>query len=590
MPSRFQHIHISLPSLKSLTASTSIRQKIGCGFAITLAVATVGTLFGNMVDAFYRDRAVKKITFASQEANRLADWKTTILQIHLHEHQFASLDMKPEKFEQDYRDLLNKVNHLEILLNQSQSYLKYLEASNINVEDRKKYQRFNYFIIKYKQNISNYLIELKAVMRQIPASKMRPHDSQKAQQLFRNFINSKLALEFDRVSDEVAQLAGDFFAAEAKSLDIFKQASNLHALILITSLLISAAIASAVALRISRAIAHPIELTTAVAQQVTETANFNLSAPVTTNDEIGKLTNSLNQLIRRIAEYTEELDQTQAQLIQTEKMSSLGQMVAGIAHEVNNPINFIHGNLEHTNTYVQDVIELIRLYQQEYPLPTANIQDHLEKIDYKFIAEDLPKTLLSMQIGTQRIRHLVLSLRNFSRLDEADVKDVDLHEGIDNTLLILNHRVKTQIEVIKHYGNLPLIECYPAQLNQVFMNLLSNAIDALESMPDDYNKQIAIATEFVPPDRVKVKIWDNGAGIAPELKNKIFDLFFTTKPVGKGTGLGLSICYQIIKKHNGSMQVNSEVGKGTEFAIFLPVQQSSPMQNNGLGLRHSVLN
>ncbi|MBW4575373.1 MAG: PAS domain-containing protein [Aphanothece sp. CMT-3BRIN-NPC111] len=272
------------------------------------------------------------------------------------------------------------------------------------------------------------------------------------------------------------------------------------------------------------------------------------------------------------------LRQTQSQLIQTEKMSSLGQMVAGVAHEINNPVNFIHGNIGHISSYAQDLLGLINLYQQHYPQTHPEIQDEIEAIDLEFLSEDLPKILSSIKIGTERICQIVLSLRNFSRLDEAEMKLVHLNEGIDSTLLILNHHLKQRIEVIKQYGDLPLVECYPAQLNQVFMNILSNAADALLEQADRPNKQIVIQTQVVDSNQVKVRIRDNGPGIPPEVKNKIFDPFFTTKPVGQGTGLGLAICYQIIAKHKGKIEVYSEAGQGTEFAIALPIQnKSSPV-------------
>ncbi|MCT7977525.1 PAS domain S-box protein [Laspinema olomoucense] len=274
----------------------------------------------------------------------------------------------------------------------------------------------------------------------------------------------------------------------------------------------------------------------------------------------------------------EELQQTQSQLIQTEKMSSLGQLVAGVAHEINNPVNFIHGNLTHLSNYTDDLLSIINLYQETYPTPEAELQEAISDLELDYITEDLPKILASMRMGTDRIRKIVLSLRNFSRLDEADMKAVDIHEGIENTLLILQNRFKTKgdrhsIELIKEYGELPLIECYASQMNQVLMNIINNAIDALESHPSETLPTIRISTE-VRGDRAIIHIADNGPGMTEQIKARLFDPFFTTKPVGKGTGLGLAISYQIVvDKHNGSLDCITEPGKGSEFIIEIPIAQ-----------------
>ncbi|BDI16175.1 hypothetical protein ANSO36C_19770 [Nostoc cf. commune SO-36] len=294
-----------------------------------------------------------------------------------------------------------------------------------------------------------------------------------------------------------------------------------------------------------------------------------------------------------------ELQSTQAQLIQTEKMSSLGQLVAGVAHEINNPVNFISGNIVHASEYTQHLLELIRLYQEEFPDSGEKIQEKVEEIDLEFMLDDLPKILKSMTMGSKRIQQIVLSLRTFSHLDEADMKEVNIHEGIDSTLLILQNRLKAKpehpkIEIIKEYGELPLVECYAGQLNQVFMNVISNAIDALnmfnvqrswqeiESNPS----KIIITTKLVNHNRVAVRIADNGSGMTQEVKNKLFDPFFTTKPVGQGTGLGLSISYQIVvQKHSGVLRCESEVGKGTEFWIEIPLHQvGKSVKSNGFQL------
>lgn len=324
-------------------------------------------------------------------------------------------------------------------------------------------------------------------------------------------------------------------------------------------------------------------------------------------DELGRLTISFYALLGQVtvnerrlrkemaksAQALQALQQTQAQLIQTEKMSSLGQLVAGVAHEINNPINFIYGNLPHATDYTKDLLHLVELYDRKYGLTDQDIKTYREEIDLEFLVDDLPKMLESMQIGADRIREIVVSLRNFSRLDEAEMKRVNIHEGIDSTLLILQNRLRAcpgqpGIEVVKEYTQLPLVECYVGQLNQVFMNILGNAIDALEQSnqkrsPAEIEAKpatITIQTDMISgsdaPGSVIIRIRDNGPGIPPALLNRLFDPFFTTKPVGKGTGLGLSISYQIIvEKHHGILKCTSEPGNGAEFWIEIPVRQAS---------------
>jgi signal transduction histidine kinase len=278
----------------------------------------------------------------------------------------------------------------------------------------------------------------------------------------------------------------------------------------------------------------------------------------------------------------QKLQTTQTQLIQTEKMSALGQLLAGITHEINNPVNFIHGNLTYAAAYTQDLLNLVAIYQANQPIGPlpSNLQAALETMDLAFLTQDLPRVITSMQVGAARIQEIVLSLRNFSRIDEAAFKPVNLHDGLESTLMILQHRLKAQsdrpaIAIVKKYGDLPGVACSAGLVNQVFMNLLSNAIDALESAYQAQliqQPEIQIWTEITPL-AVLVRIIDNGTGIPEPVQSRLFDPFFTTKPVGKGTGLGLSISHQIItEKHGGKLECNSTPDEGTEFRIWLPLQ------------------
>ncbi|OUL22730.1 hypothetical protein BV378_22660 [Nostoc sp. RF31YmG] len=292
----------------------------------------------------------------------------------------------------------------------------------------------------------------------------------------------------------------------------------------------------------------------------------------------------LKQQAIELEQTLKELQSTQAQLIQSEKMSSLGQLVAGVAHEINNPVNFIYGNLTYANKYIQELLNLLHLYRINYPNPVLEIQTTIQAMEFDFLVEDLPKLLSSMEVGAERIQQIVVSLRTFSRLDEAELKAVDIHQGIDSTLSILEYRLKTRgnyvdIQVLKDYDNLPLVECYASQLNQVFMNILSNAIDALEESLiqgklSDNQPEIRICTQQLNAQQILIRIVDNGPGIPEQVRQKLFDPFFTTKDVGKGTGLGLSISYQIItERHGGSLECVSSPEGGAEFIITIPVAQ-----------------
>jgi len=304
--------------------------------------------------------------------------------------------------------------------------------------------------------------------------------------------------------------------------------------------------------------------------------------------KVAERTQELSSRNSQLQELLEKLNNTQVQMVQSEKMSSLGQLVAGIAHEINNPVNFIHGNISHIDSYAQDLLKVVQAYQNHYPNPPETLQVIVDDVELDFLYEDLGKLLKSIKVGTDRIREIVLSLRNFSRLDEADFKAVDLHEGIDSTLLILQYRLKAKpespgINVVKDYGQLPLVECYPGQINQVFMNILSNSIDILEEKNQgqkNYKNElqsstIIISTKIKSDQQIEITFTDNGSGIPEAIQSRIFDPFFTTKPVGQGTGLGLSISHQIVtERHKGKMWCDSTIEQGTKFVIEIPIYQT----------------
>ncbi len=388
---------------------------------------------------------------------------------------------------------------------------------------------------------------------------------------------------------------------EMHQAEAFALANRLALSILLTGLILSGMM-TVMILLLGHRIVTPILAVAQTARSVgRKVKEGNLSklelVPIQVENEIGILAHTFNQMTEQLRDsYTElqeknqelqstlnELQQTQFQLIQNEKMASLGQMVAGIAHEVNNPIGFIHGNLDYLNEYVTDLLDLLQVYSEEYPEDNTAITQQKENIEFDFLQRDLSQVLSSMRTGTTRIQEIVKSMRNFSRLDEADYKAANINEGLEGTLLILHHRFKaeshrSEIKVIKDYGQIPKIECYPGQLNQVFLNLISNAIDELESsviMGKIEDPTIHIRTAIEEKNAV-IYIADNGTGMPEETCKKVFDPFFTTKPIGKGTGLGLSISYSIVVEHHGGeINCQSVLGKGTEFTIVIPTHQMS---------------
>jgi len=592
-----------LTAINRFISGLSIAKKITYGYSLAIGIAVLGTTGGMICGDYYQKQAFKALTFADEQQHLLRDLEYSVQAVQSHPKRLISvlgdsiwLEYETAKFLKDV-DVVKSIIAEIAFFSEENS----LELA-VNSADLKE------LLNGYTTATDSYSQLIKSFWQEIAPSLLKPEEVKEAQQQVLDLIRGdkavQLDVKFERLSESLSLMRQVAKAQQRQAYINFNRAEELRVRIIVVSMLVSVAIAIFLAICTSRAIALPLQAVTTVAKTITQQANFDLQVPVTTEDEVGTLAKSINQLVEWVAEYTHELEQArqtleerveqrteqltaalhelkhaQTQLIQTEKMSSLGQMVAGVAHEINNPVNFIHGNLEYANQYIINLLNLLRLYQQEYPQPTEAVAEEIAEIELDFLREDLLKLLESMKIGSERIRQIVLSLRNFSRLDEAQMKLVDIHEGIDNTLLILNSRLKQGIEVIKNYGELPEIECYPAQLNQVFMNILVNAIDALEESVDNSHKskipQILIQTQKLDNSQILVRICDNGPGISPAIQSKLFDPFFTTKAPGKGTGIGLAICYQIVEKHRGKIQIISSLGRGAEFAIALPASSQT---------------
>jgi signal transduction histidine kinase len=592
----------TLRQLRFTLSNVSIRKKIGAGYALCVGIAILGTTAGLTLGEHYQNKAVQEMTRAHRQEYLLTDLQISVLQARTHASRFAVVLGNSVWLQYERNGFNQSINHAKQLLTQTERFV--LNPENRALVETRELQNS---LKRYAITVDAYKHLSESLLKQIDAENLKPMELMPAQQHLLNNSSGEVAIALDQLSKQLSQSIETAQAQHRRAAVTLEHASALRVKIIAASMLLSIAIAALLAWYTSNAIVQPIRNVTSVARQVAEESNFALRAPITTCDEIGVLATSLNQLIERIAAYTQELKQAQAQLIQTEKMSSLGAMVAGVAHEINNPVNFIYGNLDYAGDYIQDLLSLLYLYQQHYPEPLPEIQNQLEAIDFDFLAEDLPKVLSSMKVGANRIREIVLSLRNFSRLDEAGMKPVNIHEGIENTLLILNSRFKQGIQLIKEYGELPLVECSPAQLNQVFMNLLCNALDALEELnvgrlkveSSEDNLQpatqtnlqpatlhqpttpcIRIRTEVSDQNWVAIRIVDNGSGISPTILDRIFDPFFTTKEPGKGTGLGLTISYQIISQHCGKIEVKSTQNQGTEFVIKLPTRASRSVISN----------
>ncbi|MEM6255830.1 MAG: ATP-binding protein [Cyanobacteria bacterium P01_D01_bin.156] len=587
----------------------SIAKKISFGYALALGTAVIGTS-GGLLGGYYGARpARQQAQYTLNKKQLLNEFNNHFLSIQLHPQRLLAVagesriwvQYETNQFNTELRQLWNLIEEIEQLTQgiETPDAQMFLLLSNYH-QNLRRYETFVQNLWLDLNGVDNKAITLQIIAADLSGSE--------AHELF---------IAFEQLSEDLTRLRQMVEHQHIQSGVQLQRAEKLQRLIILSSMAISIAIAIILAIVTSRAIASPVEQLTQVAQQVTQENNFQLQASVQTQDEVSLLAQALNQLVSwagqytmeleesrqtledRVAERTEalqqselclrqqtedlqhtlsELQKTQLQLVQSEKMSSLGQMVAGIAHEINNPISFIHGNIQYAIAYFNDVVRLIDLYQQHYPEPKSEIQKFTNEIELTFVREDFPRMVQSMKEGSLRISEIVASLRTFSRLDEAVVKHVDIHEGLDSTLTILNSRLRSTqdfsgIEIIRNYGPLPKIECYAGQLNQVFMNIFVNAIDALEEFSPQENPKITVSTFASYDGWVVIEISDNGPGMTDIVRSQLFDPFYTNKPVGKGTGLGLSISYQIVTEtHSGYLTCESDPGQGAKFIIKLPAQ------------------
>lgn len=576
-----------------------LQYKIGWSFGLSISVAIVGVATGWVIAESYLEEARADIEDSEAEYRMLHELKVNLLRMHLHQKgAILTLNDLPQWTEVYTTFIEDREKFIA-------TWHNYKDNQGIvrgdTIYDQRERELIAALTVSYSV-FAEDLDALVAILSQVELDLLSDAERRDLQIELTRFNNQALRQDAYRFLGLVQELSDNADIQINQAKTAFDKADTFRFQMLIVSSLASLMLAIVLLFLLSRAISFSVKNAAKTAEQVIETSNFDLQVPVTSADEVGKLSAVLNRLIAQVKQLLQqeqekaeslkkalwEIQSTQSVLLQSEKMSALGEMVAGVAHEINNPVGFIHGNLEHIENYLQDLIQAIYIYQQHSPeLPTSTLEE-LQELEVDFLIQDSGDILKSMKLGTQRICEIVLSLRNFSRLDEAEIKLVDIHEGIDSTLVILAHRLKAnsqqpEIEITKNYGTLPKVECYAGQINQVFMNILSNAIDAFEEINQNLSyqeiqanpNQICIYTDVIDNEQVNICIKDNGPGIPEHIIDKLFNPFFTTKTVGKGTGLGLSISYKIVtEKHQGSLQCQSEMGKGTEFIVQIPICQS----------------
>ncbi|NEQ44063.1 MAG: HAMP domain-containing protein [Leptolyngbya sp. SIOISBB] len=564
--------------------------QIGYGYLIAISVGWVGSLVGIVVADYFQGQGTFQLLDAQAQTRLLIDFEATANHAQLHSLRALALQNAQVEYQPE---LLILSENLATLSQLRQDLDVFLAGQPV-------------WLAADAAVLQSLLATYESVLQEQQTQILSAIAEEAPTELFVQVASAEGTAMLTQLHQDLAQLIQVAQNQEAMATDVMESAQGIEKLIVIVSLTIAGLLAGLLAWRTTQAIAQPIENITQVARQVTLEADYSARAQVFHDDEVGLLAISLNELIERVAERTQALEtaaadainqnqtlentlttlkQTQLKLVQSEKMSSLGQLAAGIAHEVNNPMGFIQGNVQYAREYSNTLFKVIDLLQAQIPRLEGDVDKTLKDADLDFLRQDFPRVLQSIRNGTERINSLVLSLQVFSRLQESPVKSTNLNDGLESSLTLLGHRLQSQpnrpaVLVKKDFEDLPMIECLSSQMNQVFMNIIRNAVDAIDARwqqsPGHWQPELRLSSQL-QSEAVHIQITNNGLPIPPEVQERIFDPFFTTKPIGQGIGLGLSISYEIVcKQHYGTLTFTSPFADnvGTQFCLSIPLVPS----------------
>ena len=560
--------------------------QIGYGYLVAIAIGWAGSITGMVIADYFQGQGILQLIDAQKQAQLLTEFEQTVGQAQLHGTRAIALSNNRDKLAEELSALRTNLSEVAVLRQTFDAFLS----------DRPAWTAADPAVLSF------LLADYEQLLNQQADSIVTTLETEQPQDALPAILSAEVTEQLDQRYSDLTALISVAQSQAAQASDVMETAQGFEKFMIVVSMTLAGCLAGVLAWRTTRAIAVPLEKVTHAAQQVTQKADYDVRIAVSRNDQIGVLATALNNLIERVAERTQSLEQaaqvsavqnqeleetlatlrrTQLSLVQSEKMSSLGQLVAGIAHEINNPLGFIHGNLNYADQYSSSLLAVIDQLRSALNEPVNIPGEESEDIDIDFIREDFPKVLHSIKNGAERINNLVVSLKIFSRLQESHLKLSNLNDGLDSALLLLGHRLKRQsqrpeIQIQRCYGELPLVECYGSQINQACMNILCNAVDAIderwEQAEADWQPLITLRTLQVG-DHVRLEIENNGLTIPQSARDKVFDPFFTTKPPGQGVGLGMSTSYEIIhRQHRGKLSFTSPAasGCGARFTVEIP--------------------